>query len=124
MEENKNSVDVTREMKRAQKKAMRKAKWDSFKADAKDFWEDNKFYIAVIGPAAVAGVAKVIKVFGRTVNLKLEERNKDLRVYDPTIGHYWELKRKLNNTDWLYINRRKTQGASYGDILDELKVLK
>ena len=79
---------------------------------------------AVIAPAVGAVLTKGIKAVSRHHNLKMEERNKDLRLYDTSLGHYWELKRKLRNDDWITINRRRNRGESLGDILDEMRVLK
>lgn len=113
-------IDVTKELKKAE----RRKKVEAMKTKVKDWWEDNKAYVVILGPGVLAGGAKLIQTIGRHHNLKLEERQKDLRVYDTSLGHYWELRRKLDNNDWTYINRERDRGASLGDILDRMKVLK
>lgn len=106
------------------KKEIRKQKWASRKQKVADWWERNKFYVFT-GLPIIAGVAtKGIQAFGKYRTAKVEERNKDLRCWDASLGHYWELNRKLTNDDWVRINNRRDRGESLGSILDELKVLK
>ena len=113
-------IDITKQMKKAQ----RKEKWRKRMQSAKEWWDDNKQYAVVIIPALGYGIGKGIKILGRHHNLKLEEKNKDMRCYDASLGHYWELKRKLTNDEWVYIDRRKKNGERLSDILEELRVLK
>lgn len=112
--------DITKDLKKAE----RKRKVEDFKRRAKDWWDDNKGYVLIFGPAALGFGANAAKAIGKHHNLKMEERNKDLRVYDTSLGHYWELKRKLSNRDWTYINNERDRGVSLGKILDEMRVLK
>lgn len=113
-------IDITKQVKRAE----RKAKWNRRIEAAKDWWDDNKQYAVIILPAVCYGIGKGIRYFGRRHNLKLEEKNKDLRCYDASLGHYWELRRKLTNEEWVAIDRRKKNGERLSDILEELRVLK
>ena len=113
-------IDIGKELK----KQKRKQKWEARKKKALDWWEDNKMTILTVGPLAIGLATKGIQIVGKNINLRLEQRNKDLRLYDTSLGHYWELRRKLNNADWVQINRRRDRGESLGNILDEMKVLK
>lgn len=113
-------IDIGKDLKKAE----RREKINRFKTKCKDWWEENKTYVVLFGPGVLAGGAKLIQTIGKHHNLKLEERQKDLRVYDTSLGHYWELKRKLGNRDWVYINRERDRGASLGRILEEMNVLK
>ena len=113
-------IDITKDLKRAE----RKAKWKKRLEVAKDWWDDNKQYAVVVVPAAVGVVTAGVKVLGKRHNLKLEERNKDMRCYDASLGHYWELKRKLSKDERFAIDRRKKNGERLADILDDLRVLK
>lgn len=113
-------IDVTKELKKAE----RKKKIEAVKTKAKDWWEENKAYVVLLGPGVLAAGGKLIHEIGKRHNLRIEEMQKDLRVYDTSLGHYWELRRKLDNNDWCYINRERDRGASLGDILDRMKVLK
>ena len=115
-----NVVDITKELKKAQ----RKAKWRARLDRAKELWDDNKQYLVLIVPAVGYAIGKGIKTVGKHHNLKLEEKNKDCRCYDARLGHYWELKRKLSNEEWVYIDRRKNSGERLSDILAEMRVQK
>lgn len=113
-------IDISKQIKRAERKLKWKRRWNA----VKEFWDDNKQYAIIVVPAAAGLIGKGIKVLGRHHNLKLEEKNKDCRCYDASLGHYWELRRKLTNEDWVRINRRKNNGENLGDILEEMNVLK
>lgn len=117
---NEEVIDIGKEIKKQE----RRQKWQARKQKVLRWWDDNKQYVIVVGPVALGIIGKTIHVVGKNINLRLEERNKDLRLYDTSLGHYWELKRKLRNRDWLTINRRRDEGESLGDILDEMHVLK
>ena len=56
--------------------------------------------------------------------LRKERNLKELYCYDRSLGHYWELRRKLTNREWIDINKRMREGKKLGEILQELKVLK
>ena len=120
MEDNKKVIDIGKQLKKEE----RKRKFEEMKAKAKDWWDENKGYVAIVVPVVGAVLGKGIKAMSQHHNLKMEERNKDMRLYDTSLGHYWELKRKLRNDDWVQINRRRNRGESLGDILDEMRVLK
>ena len=87
-------------------------------------WVDHHRWL-VTAALSVASTALYFagKKHGKA-NIKLEEKLKDLRVYDPSMGHYWELKRKLRNSEWCEIERRLANGEKYGEILSSLGVLK
>lgn len=113
-------IDITKQVKRAEFKAKLKAKFQK----AKKWCSDNKEVVIAAVSVAIGAVGTGIKVMGKRHNLHMEERNKDLRCYDTSLGHYWELKRKLGNKDWTKINRRREKGESLGEILDDMGVLK
>lgn len=106
------------------KKARIKAWLHNRKVDAEDLWENHKEEIMIITPAAIGALTMGIRVIGKHVNLRKEEMIKDLRIYDTSLGHYWELRKKLNNDQWLEIERRRSAGEKLGDILDSMNVLK
>ena len=56
--------------------------------------------------------------------MKKEKDLKDLYCYDRSLGHYWTLRRRLTNAEWVEIDKRKNNGERLADILSELKVLK
>ena len=120
MKDDEKVIDLGKEFKKEE----RRKKIEEFKQKAKDIWDEHKMTIIVLAPVAGKVIKEVVKAVGRHHNLKLEERSKDHRVWDPTIGHYWELRRKLDNRDWTEINRRHSRGESLGEILESLRVLK
>ena len=121
MNENENNViDITKEFRKSQRKAWIREKL----IKAKEFWDDNKQYAVIVVPAVGALIGKGIQAASKHRAFHMEERIKDCRCYDPSLGHYWELKRKLSNDDWVKINRRKNRGEALGDILDEMDLLK
>lgn len=56
--------------------------------------------------------------------LDKEQQMKDLYCYDRSQGHYWQLKRKLSNSDWVKINERRSAGETLANILADMNVLK
>lgn len=114
------TIDITKEIKKEE----RKRKWAERKQKVADWWDSNKYYVAIALPIVGSVATKTIRVVGKAVDARKEERLKDLRLYDTSLGHYWELKRKLDNNDWVTINRRRDRGESLGRILDEMNVLK
>lgn len=89
----------------------------------KKFWDENKE--AVVGLAAITGglATKIIHGAIKRSNLKKESDNKELYCYDRSLGHYWKLRRRLTNDEWVEIDKRKKNGERLADILDEMKVL-
>ncbi len=113
-------IDITKEVRRAE----RRARWRARFQAAKDWVSDNRQVLVVAVPAVAGAVGAGIKVLGRRHNLHVEERNKDRRCYDARLGHYWELRRKLNNREWTEIDQRMSNGERMSDILNDLGVLK
>lgn len=113
-------IDITRDFNKQERRLKRKEKIDKIVN-----WCMENAGIALTGFCAGLGLLSTgIKVGGRMYKAHVESRNKDYRVYDPTIGHYYELCRKLKNKDWLEIDRRRCTGERLGDILDSLHALK
>ncbi len=115
-----NVIDIGKELKKAE----RKAKWELRKQKAKAWWERNKAYVVICTPIVGSAFVKGCQTFNKYHTMRMDERNRDLRCYDASRGHYWELKRKLNNDDWLYINRTMKEGGTLGEALSELRALK
>lgn len=115
-----NVVDITKDLKRAEFKA----KWRKRFNKAKEWVSDNKQVLIVAVPAVATAIGSIARVANRRINIATEERNKDRRCYDARLGHYWELKRKLRNDEWVKIDQRMAKGERLSDILYELGVLK
>lgn len=95
--------------------------------DAAKFVCENADMICALLPVAAFGtrtIANMAKSAKRSADLRKERDLKELFCYDRSLGHYWELRRKLTNRDWVEINKRKMSGEKLGDILAELKLLK
>jgi len=106
-------IDITKDLKRKE-----------MLIKLQNWWDNNKQYAAVVAPIIGAVVIKSISAISKGHKIQTEYKSKDLRCYDASIGHYWELRRKLTNQDWLYINSRKARGESLGDILKDMNALK
>lgn len=117
-------IDIDLEKKEESKKNrfVRRAK-EKFN-DGKAWVGRNKEALIVFGPMIIGGLASTIKVAGKHNNLKKEEKLKDLYCYDRSMGHYWRLRRKLSNKEWLAVERKRKNGERIGDILKDMKVLK
>ena len=88
---------------------------------------DNKeISVALIGVGGVVlGKAfSVGKEIARGSRVRRLERMQDNRVWDPSTGHFWQLKRKLDRNEQLYLEREIARGRQRGKILSELGVLK
>lgn len=107
-----------------QKRAEFKWKLNSKLQRGKEWFIRNKDYVITFTPIIVGGIATVVKVVGKHVNLRKQEDVKNLYCYDRSLGHYWRLRRELSNKEWLEIDTRKKNGERLADILAELKVLK
>ena len=92
--------------------------------DVKEFVIRNKETIVLAAPVVAGVVTVVVKTVGKSINLRKEERVKNLYCYDRSIGHYWALRRELSNHEWIEIDKRKMNGERMADILSELKVLR
>lgn len=101
-----------------------KEKFKSKFTDVKNWVVRHRVELLTFGPVIITSLATIFKVVGRSHNLHKEEANKNLYCYDNRLGHYWALRRKLSNKEWLEIDRRKKNGERLADILAELKVLK
>ena len=77
---------------------------------------------AVAGTIGGAG-AKIAKARHKSKVLSEERELKELYVYDNRLGHYWKVRRRLTNNEWLEIDRRKRNGERMADILSDLRLL-
>lgn len=103
-------------------KIKRKAKdvcWNTL-----DWAARNREWLMFAAPIVAGGVTTLVKAASRSNTVRKQEKLKNMYCYDASLGHYWRLKRKLSNKEWLEIARRKNCGEALCDILEELKVLK
>lgn len=118
-----NNIISANELEKARKKAARREWIAEKKEKAKKFVCEHKQEILaasiVVGGVALKGAKLLIKAH----NLGKEEELKNRYVYDRSLGHYWKLRRELDNQEWVEIEQRRKNGERLGDILNELKVL-
>lgn len=114
-------------------------KWEKLKRktsekakNAMRWIKQNKEMIVVLAPVAASSAALlgkwVIKpIWKGTVvraNLRRQEHIKTGFIYDPSLGAYYELSRKLNNQQKIELDQRRQAGERIGNILREMNVLK
>lgn len=113
-------VDFQKEAKKRERKEKINRKIKNVTA-----WiSDNKEICLFLGPTLVGSVTAGAKAITKHAKLKQEKNLKELYCYDPSLGHYWKLRRELTNSEWVEIDKRKKNGERLANILDELKVLK
>lgn len=94
---------------------------DSFKK-AKDWVLENpQATVSII--SSVALLLRASQSFVVSHRLYSQQNRKDHTFYDRSSGHYWQLRRKLNNADRAVIDRRKKKGDDMFDILSDLGVI-
>lgn len=111
-------------LEKARRKAQRREEFEEKKARFKRWFYNNKETIMVCTPIVLGAAAKGADAISRSIRHKRELDLKERYCYDPSLGHYWKLRRRLNNSDWVKIDRRKANGERMADILSDLKVLK
>jgi hypothetical protein len=116
----KKTIDITKPMKRFARKIRLKEKYEGAKA----WCQNNPQIVAVAVPIIVGSVVSAVKGGVRSHNIRNQERVKTEYCYDRSLGHYWELRRKLRSDEWIAIDRRRKKGERLADILASLKVLK
>jgi hypothetical protein len=91
---------------------------------AKKWVEENPELAVIIGGTVVGGAKFVCKNGAQHAKLNKAQKVKELYLYDPSMGHYWELSRKLSNREYLIIDQRRANGERMANILDDMGVLK
>ena len=106
-------------------KDLKKAKIKAWLREKKEktirFVQENKTWLIPLA-ISVGGVA--IKQGSKVIAAHKQENVKELYWYDPSAGHYWQLRRKLDKREALEVDRRHQAGERYGDIFEDMKVLK
>lgn len=112
--------DFAKESKKRQAKV-----WFENKVnEAKDWFDQNRELVMILGPSAIGAITWGAKTMVHRSKMKREENLKNLYCYDRSLGHYWKLRRELSNAEWVQIDKRKKNGERLADILSELKVLR
>lgn len=121
-----NGCNVETKWEKLKRKTSEKSK------NAMRWINQNKEMIVVLAPVAASSAALlgkwVIKpIWKGTVvraNLRRQERIKTGFVYDPSLGVYYELSKKLSNHQKIELDQRRQAGERIGNILREMNVLK
>lgn len=90
----------------------------------KNWCYQNKEFIIVFGPIIFGGLMEIIKITTKSTNINEEKRLKERYIYDHSMGHYYELRRKPKKSEWIQIDQRKRNGESLGWILNDMRLLK
>lgn len=116
---------VIEEHRKAAARRERKQKWQQFKQQVGNYCQQNwPKLLAAATPVAIGAGRAIVKGHERRAKVRNELRTKDLRVYDTSLGHYWELRRKLTNREWVVVETRRARGERLATILSEMNVLK
>lgn len=111
---------------RSTKQKINDLKW-KIKDKVYDGWTwvvNNQGELIVWASVLLPVVGGIAKTCIKNKNLRKEEQLKEEYCYDRSLGHYWALKRKLSNKEWLEIEERRKNGDRLADILADLRVLK
>lgn len=76
---------------------------------------------------ASALIGKFLWEFGRAAKRKQDAettKERRSRIYDPSLGCSWQLKRELSNREMAELKNRIDLGESRYDVLTDMKVLK
>lgn len=115
--------DCEKQIKREEFKRKAKEKANKFVASSKTFWDNNKEVIVVLTPIIFSGIGMMNKSARRREE-KREEERRERRVYDPSMGDWWDLKKPLTNTERLELEKRVANGELRGDVLRDMGKLK
>ena len=108
-----------------------KAKVETFKRSAaekaKKAWNQYWDHKQVTLPLTIAGIGfatkGLVKLSNELAEMR-EEHHRDLMSWDPRLGEWLELKRKLTNAEKVILDARLADGERKVDILSDLNVLK
>lgn len=95
-------------------------------ATANDVWQFVKKHPLKAFAIASAGVAianDVVKLGERVHRLK-EDDNRQLKIWDASLGDWWEVRRALKPVEKLELENRIKNGESRGAILKDMGLLK
>lgn len=85
---------------------------------------ENRDTIIKVAPIVIGGFAALAKTVSRHARIHNEKVLKELYVWDPKLGLYWQLRKPMTNSQRLELDRRKQTGESVGNILAGMRILK
>lgn len=92
--------------------------------DGVEWCKAHKETIIVFGPVVAGSLIELLKINSKRRTVSEEKALKDRYIYDPSNRHYYELKRKPKNSEWLQIDQRIKEGEPLGWILNDMRLLK
>ena len=100
-------------------------KWKAKKAyyQGKAFVKGHATEIIVGIPVAIGALREVNKMANRHKSRKDEQR-REKRLYDPSLGGWWDLKKPMTNNQMLEVEARVNNGENRGDVLRKMGLLK
>ena len=90
----------------------------------KDWCGKNKEVIIAVAPTVIGGSIELIKIIVKRNCVSEEKKLRDKYIYDRDNGHYYELRRKPKNSEWLKLDHMKEIGIPIGVALNEMELLK
>ena len=118
-------AEVIKQHKKEAARRERKQKWENIKKETARFVANNLPEVSsALALVAIGTGRAIVKSAKRHSKVQEELKTKDLRVYDTSLGHYWELRRKLSNREWVEIESRRMNGERLANILSEMNVLR
>lgn len=116
-----NKEDFDRLYQTAKRKTRNACSKVAFAAKKTVKWasENPDLAMSVIG-ASLFFTQKAWRI-GETV---MDNRHQNSRIYDHSLGMYWDLKHPLTANERVTIERRRKSGENYGQILSDMKLLK
>lgn len=115
--------ECEKEIKREQFKRKIREKTSKTCEVARNFWNRNKEAIVILTPVIISGIGMINKSVKRREDKK-EEEKRERRVYDPSMGDWWDLKKPLTNNERLEMERRVSEGELRGSVLKDMGKLK
>lgn len=112
--------DFDKEAKKRERKEKRRQRI----RNAGEWIGEHKTEICIFGPVVIGLLTTSVKGVVKINTTKKEQMFRDKYCYDPSLGHYWKLKRPLSSREWVTVDRRKQMGERLSDILVDLNVLK
>ena len=118
-------AEVIKQHKKEAARRERKQKWENIKKETARFVANNLPEVSsALALVAIGTGRAIVKSAKRHSKVQEELKTKDLGVYDTSLGHYWELRRKLSNREWVEIESRRMNGERLANILSEMNVLR
>ena len=92
--------------------------------NTKVWCSENKEIVVALGPSMIGLTVELIKMSVKKGYLNEEKRLKNNYIYDRDHGHFYELRRKPTNKEWIAIDQAKDLQAPLSVVLSELGLLR